>query len=576
MSAAISIKRKIFHPLVVVITTLICCLSVLILAIQGPLDGNFNFFFMPAEKFGIPSELQAHGITVQYKGPIETGWDGQFYYYISNDVFAKKDTLQHIDSNAYRYQRIGLPLFAKIISKLSGQHWVSPFTYYGTNLLLIILAAGFAAFFFQARGYSPYWVLLWALGCGTQLTLLHGLPDSAADAFLIIALISLMSQRHFIYLAAITFAALSREVYVLVPIFITLGVIIDSLRTKGVFFLFKPSNFVNFIKQSWIHILPTMIMIGWQIYLRVRFNVSPSTQAGDVLGPPFINIFYFMLSGFQGKHPIMGAGWPAYEESIGIILFILLLGLSAAYLFRSLIRSIKLSSTDNPIYFGISSAFLILIGMYVCFGPIVMMRYSGYFKASNIFIFLIPFLACINDWKMNKVSIAFLIVISLFFDKFLWDRINSAAYHAADKIQYTTSEPTCLKSYSASVAPVSIEQTPTTSFVKSLFLRQSTVINVKVTNTSSEPFSPYQGKGAVNVSYQWLKASDNSVVKDGNRSQLPTTLAPNQATVVPIYVAFPHRPGEYLLKLSLVQEGCSWFYLANPKSAFTIPYRIKL
>jgi hypothetical protein len=87
--------------------------------------------------------------------------------------------------------------------------------------------------------------------------------------------------------------------------------------------------------------------------------------------------------------------------------------------------------------------------------------------------------------------------------------------------------------------------------------------------------SPFLGKGGINLSYQWLKEKDLKVVKEGRRVSLPETLLPSQSVVLPVNVTIPQSKGRYLLKISLVQEGCSWFYLVNPKSAFTISYVIK-
>jgi hypothetical protein len=49
--------------------------------------------------------------------------------------------------------------------------------------LIVLVAVGMAAFFFQRKGISPYWALFWALGIGTQVTQLNGLPDAAADGW---------------------------------------------------------------------------------------------------------------------------------------------------------------------------------------------------------------------------------------------------------------------------------------------------------------------------------------------------------------------------------------------------------
>jgi hypothetical protein len=566
------IKSRLFNPLMVAGITLLTCLFVLAIYMHGSLQGNFNHFFMPAEKFGIPNDLKARGLTEMYKGPIETGWDGQFYYYISNDILAQKDTVQHIDSNAYRYQRIGLPLLAKSASILTGQSWVSPLTYYMTNLALLLIAAGIAANWLKRNNINPYFILLWSIGCGTQVTLLHGLPDGAADALLILALITLLDKRHWTYVFTMTFAALSREVYVLFPCFILLSLCIQSIRITGLHKSFSYQNLLSLAKQSWTQVIPILLFSLWQIFIRSKFGVSPSSQAGNVLGWPFYHAFHYIAAGLHGIHPQIGAGKEAYLEAIGIILFLTLLIVSAQFLI-SLLNLPKIK--EKPIYTGIALTFLSLIALYICFGPIVIMRYSGYFKATNIFMFVIPFAAALLHRQIRMFTCFFLIFTTLFFNYLLWESVSEPPYHPMPIIHYVSSEPACLKDYRVKIVPVSFEEPATHGLLKKLLVKRTLTAFVKITNLSTQDFSPYQGKGNVNLSYQWINVKNSNVVRDGVRTSLPHTLSPHQSIVLPTYINFPTSTGEYLLKVSLVQEGCNWFYLENPNSAFTIPYAIR-
>ena len=45
--------------------------------------------------------------------------------------------------------------------------------------------------------------------------------------------------------------------------------------------------------------------------------------------------------------------------------------------------------------------------------------------------------------------------------------------------------------------------------------------------------------------------------------------------MVPLTIRFPRAKGDYLLRLSLVQEGCSWFYDKEPISTFDIPFTLR-
>ncbi len=571
-------KASLQRPFIVIAITLLMCASVLVIYLHGPLQGNFSHFFMPAEKFGVPSELRAHGITEQYKGTLETGWDGQFYYYIANDPLAQKDTIQHIDSDAYRYQRIGLPLLANLAAKITGQSWVSPLTYYLTSLFIILAAVGTAALFFQQKKLSPYLILLWSLACGTQVTQLHGLPDAAADSLLIIALVSLVNKRLLWYVFAITFAALSREIYILFPVFMIIILVAQHIQEKGVRWCLKSTSISHLFKVTWIHSVPVLIMLGWQIFIRIKFDVSPSSQAHNILNWPLVSAFHYMIAGLKGNHPVVGTGRMAYLEGAGVGLFLLLLIISAINLSTTLckvIHSSKITGSERQVFLGTAFTFITIIFLYLCFGSIVMMHHTGYFKAANIFLFVLPFIACLTERKINSFMILFLGFLTLYFDYFLWGRITAPPYQPTPPIHYAVTAPTCLKNYQASITPLSIETPPTDNLIRKFLIPRTFIINVKIVNRSNQPFSPFPGKGGTNMSYQWVKINNSAVVVlDGVRTSLITTLAPDHSTILPVHLYFPRVPGQYLLKLSLVQEGCTWFYLADPHSTFTIPYTV--
>lgn len=568
---------KLRRPLIAVIITFIVSFLALSIYSNRCLQGNFKHFFLPAEMFGVPSELKSRGLTELYKGKYQTGWDGQFYYYIANDPLALKDTVQHIDSDAYRYQRIGLPLLANIASKLTGQSWVSPMMYYLTSLFVILVAVGVAANFFQNRNFSPYWILLWSLGCGTQVTQLHGLPDAAADGLLILALVSLVERKSLRYMLTVTFAALAREAYVLLPAFMGLVLLVENVRIEGfgTYSCLRKKGIFRLFKQIWIHVVPIAIFFGWQVFVRIKFGVSPSSQAGGILGWPFTALWHYLLVGLGGMHPVVGGGRAAYLEGFGIILYLSLLMISARALISLLINAWPLGSRFNlekEASLGIALTFIGLIFMYLCFGPIVMMYYTGYFKVANIFLFVIPLVVCLNRKKVSHLMLVFLMGVTLFFDYFLWVRIFDVPYRPITAVQYVATEPACLKNYRAKITPLSIENTSKAGLISRFLFGRTIVIHVKVTNLSNESFSPFLGKGAVNMAYQWVDAKNLKLVKDGQRTPLTHTLVPNASIVLPVYIEFPRAPGAHLLKLSLVQEGCAWFYLINPESVFTLRY----
>ena len=60
--------------------------------LHGTLEGQINNHILAAEMWGTPAKMQARGIKPLYHGPVQTGWDGQFYFYIANDLLAREDS----------------------------------------------------------------------------------------------------------------------------------------------------------------------------------------------------------------------------------------------------------------------------------------------------------------------------------------------------------------------------------------------------------------------------------------------------------------------------------------------------
>lgn len=103
----------------------------------------------------------------------------------------------------------------------------------------------------------------------------------------------------------------------------------------------------------------------------------------------------------------------------------------------------------------------------------------------------------------------------LFYNYSLWGRTIAQPYDPTCPVAYVTKEPACLRNYDVKMILLSIEDnTPKNLFTKLLRIR-SAIIHVQITNLSTEPFSPFRGKGAVNISYQWVKENGSRIVKDG-------------------------------------------------------------
>jgi len=80
-------------------------------------------------------------------------------------------------------------------------------------------------------------------------------------------------------------------------------------------------------------------------------------------------------------------------------------------------------------------------------------------------------------------------------------------------------------------------------------------IPIVVTNDSSLSWMPTSGFA---ISYHWLDTAGETVVWDGLRSPLPDTVAPGTSIELTVSVQAPRRPGDYLLRWDVVQEGVRW------------------
>jgi hypothetical protein len=81
---------------------------------------------------------------------------------------------------------------------------------------------------------------------------------------------------------------------------------------------------------------------------------------------------------------------------------------------------------------------------------------------------------------------------------------------------------------------------------------------VKVTNLGSTPW-PSSGPMLVCCCYHIVDTKGETVVWDGERSALPGDVAPGDHAQVSVALKLPELLGNYVLRLTLLQEGAAWF-----------------
>jgi hypothetical protein len=113
---------------------------------------------------------------------------------------------------------------------------------------------------------------------------------------------------------------------------------------------------------------------------------------------------------------------------------------------------------------------------------------------------------------------------------------------------------------------------PLTSFsediqtaVKSLALRpgERTLVPVTLRNTGPSPWLPF-GRNPITISYKWFD-NGNVLPIEGERTLLPQALKPGDSTDVEVKVVAPDKAGNFVLKITLVEEGLAWFLTGDAK-----------
>ncbi|WJV54603.1 hypothetical protein PCO85_03905 [Prodigiosinella aquatilis] len=573
--------RKGIVQSILVIFAAVICMTTMSVYMKGTLNGNINYFFLPAKMFGVPTELAQKGIEPLFYGKNESGWDGQFYYYISNDLLGLKDIPKHIDVPAYRYQRIGLPLYAAFVAFITGHSWVSPEVYYFSYLGLVLVAVWAIGRIMSMRNGWVFTGIAWVAGVGTQITLLNGLPDAAADAFLIVGTLALLKSKRWLGVGAflIMMSVLSRESYVIFPVFFLAFLLLKRL--------------IEYPSKDWVNVLlreirsrvflalcvPVIVFLIWQIYLRHHFGFAPSEQTVGILGLPFKEWWIALHAGLSGHHYLVSAGIQSYLEAASLICFMLLLIMVIFFASKVLIKY-----QEKPEWIvALAGGAVIMSLLYLCFGRTVMMYYTFYMKAANVFIFLIPLFVAEANISTSKRYLVYTLLVGIVAvtSGYLWKykiafEANSGYSRFTRVADVTrTAEAKCLVHYDATVQLTGLEDVQVSNSFPFMKGPRVEVFWVNLTNHSGEPFVSLAGKGSVNMSYQWLSADTHVVVKEGIRSYIPEGIKDGETVSVPIVVLFPTAAGNYILRLSPVQEGCEWFYNANPHSAQDVRFTIR-
>ena len=511
--------------------------------VGNSLFGRFEWLILPSDKFGIPTEIaEKTGLTTLYKDYIHPGWDGQFYYYISNDLLGVKDTKDHIDVPGYRYQRIGFPLLAKAVSIILGKRVVSVSLYIYLYLFILMIAAYFFAGYLKKRNHSVFWILPWLFSVGVQITFRHGLVDGAADAILLLSILLILERKYIFYSIMMTFACLTKEsnVSIAFMIFIMgfLGFLEEEKKWK--------------ISFAFLLAIPGIVFISWYAYISLHFGAIEKDDT--LIGLFLVGFFKCLVIAIKQKNQL---------ELLGLCLYFIILFLAFILEFGA--------GRKNKIFYSL----LLITFLNASFGSMVMCHYSGYLKNTSSLLMFIPIMlfydnqGCVFKNKIICFLISFFMAIVFFTGLIFINNFHKDVFFARFFPINETVDPDAipLSDFSGNIHFLEINRDSKliTMPLANIFMNNNyLIIDVNISNNSKQLWHWQRtaaGTNGIRASYHWFEENNlDKPIIDGIRTPLLTDLAGGNSIDLEMLIKMPSRPGSYLLRLSLVQEGVAWFY----------------
>ncbi len=372
--------------------------------IESQFCGNFYWATLSSSFFKQPIEVQKNAGPPFFQnknsnGEIPVGWDGQFYYLVANNLYINPGYEIGLDAPAYRYQRIGLPITGNILSSLSKDGAVSPFTYWLSNQIVFLFGLLSLSLLFMQQKISVHWLWLWSFSVGAQSSLLHGLGDVAADSYFLIGLFFISKNRLKLSLVPLTLAILCREIYILFSFSLFFYWLISQTSFKRKFrfdsFFLKnaDSHIVNELQKSgFIYLAPMALYILWYSYIKLRTGIYPSLAGPqNIIGPPLKTMLDKVLFSIEALK---------FDHIFASLIF-------SSIIFCLLTTAIK--NRQKSLFFLTVLPVVILVS---CLGTDAFDLYRDYLKGLLPALALAPFF--LNSEGLTKKVLKLTLIISIF------------------------------------------------------------------------------------------------------------------------------------------------------------------
>lgn len=212
------------------------------------------------------------------------GYDGQFIYYIARDI--NPDTVKtYLDVPAYRYQRILLPIMARMVSM--GNEQIIPWAILVINILAHGMGTWILTSIFKQWGINGWYSLVYGGWVGIGLATRLDLPEPLAYALVIFAIWAYIKKKPMITWTALGLALFAKEV---TGVFLLAFLCIDLYEKNT-------RNIIGFVCVSCI---PFALFQVWLWQQFGQFGIG----SGGAMATPFEVIPYMGLLRI-GKYSFM-------------------------------------------------------------------------------------------------------------------------------------------------------------------------------------------------------------------------------------------------------------------------------
>lgn len=203
------------------------------------------------------------------------GYDGQFIYYIARDP-NPATVIIHLDVPAYRYQRILLPIFARMVS--FGHADIIPWALIGLGIISQTVGTWLVSKILISWGINRWYAITYGLWVGFTLAIQLGLPDSMAYGLAAGGIIATERGRSRLGWILYGLAIFTKETTIL---FLAAQLLSDLLRWR----------WKSAIGFGLVAVLPWLLFQGW---LWFSFG-QPGIGSGGAMATPFEVIPYMGL-----------------------------------------------------------------------------------------------------------------------------------------------------------------------------------------------------------------------------------------------------------------------------------------